>query len=211
MKAEPIRIVVADDELPIRQELVNFPWEKYGFCLSGAGRNGKDALEICRSEKPDVLLTDITMPVMDGLELIRTLKQEQPEIKCVILTCHQDFDYAKKAITYNALDYILKLDLSESILSETLKRIKEAVEQERKAKSKANIEHRAAFSRLISVQPVDREKLQNEMTRLRFGLNQDGSFCSTTSFLMKALVFSPSVSRVVTTICSRTALLKQPS
>ena len=121
------KVLIVDDELPIREELKAFPWEKYGCILVGEAANGQKALELCLKKFPDIVIADITMPVMDGLELIVRLKEKLPQTKFIILTCHKDFEYAKKAIESNAVDYLLKLDLRETEISRAIQKAREEI------------------------------------------------------------------------------------
>ena len=131
MKEDLISVLAVDDELLIRQELEMFPWEDYGYLLVGTAGSGKEALRICREKKPDIVVTDITMPAMSGLELIRELGVRYPSIKTLILTCHEDFGYVKEAIGLGAVDYILKLDLSEKPMIDALEKAGKLVREER--------------------------------------------------------------------------------
>lgn len=108
------KVMVVDDELPIREEIREMKIWDYGYELAGEAVNGKEALAVFRKIQPDIVITDITMPVMDGLELIENLEKENPLTKFIILTCHQDFEFARKAIEHNAVDYLLKADICEA-------------------------------------------------------------------------------------------------
>ncbi|MBD2843979.1 response regulator [Paenibacillus sp. IB182496] len=103
-----MKVLVVDDELPIREGLKALPWEEHQFHLAGESRNGKEAYKRCLSDPIDILITDIAMPVMNGLELIRSLKESKPNIQCILLTCYSDFDYAREAVSLGACDYLVK-------------------------------------------------------------------------------------------------------
>lgn len=124
-----IRMVIADDELLIRQGLRSIPWCDYGIELAGAAANGIEALELVRSEMPSILLTDIKMPGMDGLKLIEEARKIVPDIKSILLTGYQDFSYAQTAIQLRAIDYILKPSDPEEII-ETVLKAKKQIEKE---------------------------------------------------------------------------------
>lgn len=130
MENRLISVLVVDDELLIRQELEMFSWEEYGYRLIGTARNAKEALKICREEIPDIVITDITMPVMNGLDLIKELTVRYPAVKTLILTCHEDFGYVKEAIGLGAVDYVLKLDMTEQPMIKALEKAKKLVEEE---------------------------------------------------------------------------------
>lgn len=128
-----IRMVIADDELLIRQGLQSISWSDYGIELAGVAANGIEALEMVRSVLPSILLTDIRMPGMDGLKLIRAAREIVPDIKSILLTGYQDFSYAQTAIHLRAIDYILKpSDPKETI--EVVLKAKKQIEKEEQEK-----------------------------------------------------------------------------
>jgi two-component system response regulator YesN len=107
------KILIADDEFLVRLGLkTTIDWQQHGFVIVGEAKNGKEALELFEEFDPDILLTDIRMPIMGGLELIQAVKQKKSSIKAIILTHYDDFNYAKEAIKLGASDYILKSDLN---------------------------------------------------------------------------------------------------
>ena len=124
-----IRMVIADDELLIRQGLQSISWNDYGIELAGVAANGIEALELVKSVMPSILLTDIKMPGMDGLKLIRAAREIVPDIKSILLTGYQDFSYAQTAIHLRAIDYILKPSDPNEIIEVVLK-AKSQIEKE---------------------------------------------------------------------------------
>ncbi|MBM7567750.1 response regulator [Paenibacillus sacheonensis] len=130
MNDDRLTVLVVDDELPIRQELRLFSWEEHQFEWIGEAENGEEALRFCRSFVPDIVVTDITMPVMDGLALFRSLKAEFPHIQVILLTCHSDFAYAKEAIKLGAVEYLVKVTMDDRDLAQALHRAKEGVYRE---------------------------------------------------------------------------------
>ena len=102
-------LIIVDDELKIREGIANlFPWKDNGFEVTGLFSNGASALEYVKNHRVDVVLTDIQMPVMNGLELSRHLAEEFPGMIHVFLTGYQDFQYMRTAIQNHAADYLLK-------------------------------------------------------------------------------------------------------
>lgn len=102
-------LIIVDDELKIREGIANlFPWKQNGFEITGLFPNGQLALDFIRTHKTHVVLTDIRMPVMNGLELSQHLAEEFPDILHVFLTGYQDFQYMRTAILNHAADYLLK-------------------------------------------------------------------------------------------------------
>lgn len=116
-----IGMVIADDELIIRQGLMSINWNKYGINVLGIASNGNEALSMVISKTPQILITDIRMPGMDGLKLIEASKEHVPEIQSILLTGYEDFNYAKTAISLGAIDYILKPSDPDEIIEAVLK------------------------------------------------------------------------------------------
>lgn len=130
-----INVVIVDDEDDILEGLATIiDWEGYGFKIAGLARNGMEALGICGMSNPGLLLTDIKMPEMDGLELIKNLRDKHPDIKVVILSGYNDFEYAKKAIKYGVDSYLLKPVDTEELYNE-LMQAKERILNDQKLKN----------------------------------------------------------------------------
>lgn len=104
-----IKVFLIEDEIVIREALEKMiPWQEYGFELVGKAKDGEMALPLIRKSHPDVIITDIRMPFMDGLTLSSIVKKEYPDIRIVIVSGYDDFEYAKKAIAIGVDDYLLK-------------------------------------------------------------------------------------------------------
>ncbi|BBH22110.1 AraC family transcriptional regulator [Paenibacillus baekrokdamisoli] len=104
-----MRVLIVDDEQEIRDYIAGMPeWAAIHCSVAAVAANGAEALEIARRERPDVLLTDIRMPVMDGITLAETIRKEQPDLPIIFLSAYNEFDYAKKAIRLGAVDFITK-------------------------------------------------------------------------------------------------------
>ena len=103
------RIILVDDEEEVRKSIIRkIDWQAVGFTVVGDAENGEDALEKIENLEPDVVLTDIRMPYMDGLTLAEKIRQKYPSMKIVIFSGYDDFEYAKRAIKLNVTEYILK-------------------------------------------------------------------------------------------------------
>lgn len=110
------KILAADDEGYIRealQKLMN--WEKMGCTLVAVASDGQELIEQMETEHPDILITDIQMPVMNGLEVCKYVYETCPETQVILLTAYSDFEYAKTAIRYSACEYVLKVSLMEEL------------------------------------------------------------------------------------------------
>lgn len=129
---EKYQILLVDDEALIREGVSeNVKWEQYGFQLVGTCENGKDALHFIENNPVDVVLTDICMPYMDGMELCERLSADYPKIKIILLSGYDEFDYAKRAISYGVKEYLLKPVTSEE-LGVSLDRLRKEMDHKRK-------------------------------------------------------------------------------
>ena len=133
------KVMLVDDEEDVIQVIIHkMDWEKLGFVVQGYAHNGLEALEMAEEEQPDVVMTDIKMPFMDGLELSRRLKEQYPTIKIIIFSGFDQFEYAKEAIRLEAEEYILKpIDAEE--LRSVFERIHTALDQEFDEKQNINM------------------------------------------------------------------------
>lgn len=130
-RMEKIKIFLVEDEIVIRNGIKNsIVWEKEGYEFVGEASDGELAYPMILKEKPDILITDIRMPFMDGLELSRLVKQELPDIRILILSGYDEFDYAKEAIRLGVTEYLLK-PVSASKLLDSLKGISSIIRQEK--------------------------------------------------------------------------------
>lgn len=124
------KLLIVEDEAEVRNGIRNnIDWRSMGFKVIAEAGNGREALDIIENSKPDVVITDITMPIMDGLELSCILKKEYPTIRTIILTGYDDFKFAQRAIKYGVSDYLLKPVLPED-LSKLMLRIKNEIDSE---------------------------------------------------------------------------------
>lgn len=131
------KVLLVDDEEEVRNAIEQrINWEELGFEVIGKAQNGVKAMEIAEKLQPDVVITDIKMPYMNGLELARNLKEENPGVRILILTGFDEFEYAKEAVHLEIEEYILK-PVNANELSECLKRLKTyLIKREKKIKCK---------------------------------------------------------------------------
>ena len=133
------RIILVDDEEEVRKSIIRkIDWTAVGFAVVGDAENGEDALEKIENLEPDVVLTDIRMPYMDGLTLAERIRQKYPSMKIVIFSGYDDFEYAKQAIKLNVTEYILK-PVNVEELTAILKRIKTNLDEEIEQKRNVNL------------------------------------------------------------------------
>ena len=127
-----LNLVIVEDEEIIRRGLVcTIDWLKMGAKVVGEAANGQEALQVIEAVKPDVVLADIKMPVMDGIAMTEALKRAAKPVKIIYLTSYADFSYAQRALQLEVSDYLLK-PINETALAQALAKIdaqREAIEQ----------------------------------------------------------------------------------
>ncbi|CAM4168127.1 response regulator [Paenibacillus alkaliterrae] len=153
-------VLIVDDEPIIRNGLKNFiDWEKLGLTLAGDCANGLEALELLRSRPIDILITDIKMPVMDGLELTRNALQVNPQMKVVLISSYNEFEYVREGMKQGAVDYLLKPSLEAEELLAVLGRCKEMLVKNRtQALQKKQFDHQLTL--------LERRRSEQEIIRL---------------------------------------------
>ena len=128
------KVFLVEDESIVREGLRdNIPWQQWGYQFVGEASDGEMALPLIQKTCPDVLLTDIRMPFMDGLSLSRVVHQEFPDMKIIIISGHDDFEYARQAIEVGVEQYLLK-PITRAGLKQVLEDLKAKIETEREQK-----------------------------------------------------------------------------
>lgn len=115
-----VKVLVVDDEVPIRQWLEFCINRMDGYQVTGKAANGAEGYSAFRKTMPDIVITDIRMPVMDGLEMLKLIQNLNPAVSTVVLTSHEDFEYARQAMKLGASEYILKTEITEESLKQLL-------------------------------------------------------------------------------------------
>jgi len=125
-----IKVFLVEDEVIVRNGIKKqINWEREGMEFSGEASDGELALPMIREIKPDIIITDIRMPFMDGLQLSKLVREEMPDVKIIILSGYDEFGYAKQAINIGVTDYLLKPITSEDLLNAVL-RVKNMIYEE---------------------------------------------------------------------------------
>ena len=137
------KALLVDDDYLVRSYLKMLPsWEKAGFVIESDARDGEEALECLKQGKIDLVVTDIAMPLMDGIELIREIRKTDMGIYIIVLSCHDEFEYVKKAMKEGADEYVLKNTLNEEslyqLLSETQEKISGKMQQDSQRRKEAD-------------------------------------------------------------------------
>ncbi len=155
------RIMLVDDEEEVRKAMIRkMDWEKLGFTVVGDAENGEDALEKLEHLEPDVVMTDIRMPYMDGLTLTAKIREKYPSIKILIFSGYDDFEYAQKAIKLNVTEYILKPVNGEE-LAKILNRVRENLDEEIEQRRDIS-QRRERYRRSL---PIIRELFLNKLVQ----------------------------------------------
>ncbi|MCP1101417.1 two-component system response regulator YesN [Aequitasia blattaphilus] len=124
------KTLLVDDDFLVRSYLRTLPaWESEGFQVEADVRDGEEALNFLAEHKIDMIVTDVSMPLMNGIELIRRVKEKYPDVYIIVLSCHDDFEYVKEAIQLGADEYVLKNTLEENTLNPLLAQAKRKIEE----------------------------------------------------------------------------------
>lgn len=127
-----IKVLIVDDDKLVRKGLISvMPWEQYGMKVVAEAANGEKALELLETIEIDLLMTDISMPVMSGIELMRITSARFPNLPVVVLTLYQDFDYIQEALRLGAIDYIAKVEFEKEQFADILERIAKRLQSRR--------------------------------------------------------------------------------
>lgn len=119
-----LNVLIVDDDKFARMGLISMiPWEKYGMKVVGEAANGKRALEFMRQNKVNLMFVDIAMPVMDGIQLIRQVKEENEDVCFVVMSFHEEFEYVQESLRLGALDYISKYKMEMEDYDDIMSRI----------------------------------------------------------------------------------------
>ncbi|MGN1205608.1 MAG: response regulator [Eubacterium sp.] len=134
-----VKVFLVEDEVIIRESVKNsIDWEKEGYEFVGEASDGELALPMILEKKPDIIITDIRMPFMDGLELSRIVKEKLPDTKIIILSGYDDFGYAKEAIKIGVTEYLLK-PVSSGVLLEHLSEIAQKIQKQQDEKKMVKV------------------------------------------------------------------------
>lgn len=150
MRNDVLKVLLAEDDFYVREYIKNIiNCKKNEFCIVYEAEDGELAYKYLEKNSVDIIITDIEMPIMSGLEMLQRLKDEGYDIKTVIISAYEEFNYAKKALELNVCEYILKPLNKEQVL-ETLGKVKDTILKERtlnKQLSKINPLLREKFMR----------------------------------------------------------------
>lgn len=154
-----IKMMVVEDEVILRRGICSVgKWDMLGVEICGVAGNGQEALEKVKECRPDIVLTDVVMPIMDGIELARNLHERYPEIRMIFLSGYEEFDYVKKAMEYRAYNYMLKPAKIEKI-EEVVCEVRDEILKERRRAA----EEEALQKKFAQSIPILREHYMNQL------------------------------------------------
>jgi len=133
-----LQMLIVDDEADIRESLALYPWEEIGIEIAAVCQHGMEALQLAEERNLDLILTDIRMPIMDGLELVKRIRAHYPYIKMIVLSGHDDFAYAQTCIRYGVSEYLLKPVDPDQLLA-AVDRLKGELQQEEEQDERARL------------------------------------------------------------------------
>lgn len=183
------KVVIVDDEALVRVGLRSMiHWEEQNCELVGEAANGQIGYELIVSIRPDIVITDLKMPVMDGLEMIQKLSSENIKTKFIVLSGYNDFDLVRKVMKYGIEDYIIKLELEPELLINVLTRITEELifnhkqedenfRKERYIRSSQYNLREEFFKKLVTKIIKDDDAIREEMDYLQIQINEDNIVC----------------------------------
>jgi two-component system response regulator YesN len=141
MSKTPLKVLIVDDESNTRGLIkLSVDWKHLNMEVVGDATSGLEAIDMMDSLLPDIIITDIQMPYMDGLTLSRIIKEKHPDISIVILTAHNEFSYAQSAVSIGVSDFILK-PIDKNMLLETMTKVGNSIETNRERLSKLELSH----------------------------------------------------------------------
>lgn len=160
-----IKVLVVEDMDITREDILGLiDWQQHGFELLPSARNGRIGLEYALRYQPDIILTDIKMPIMTGLDMMREVQEKISGTKFILLTAYEEFEYAKKALEMGAQAFILKYEIDSQVLLRELNKCVELIRQEQRTKDMAA---RARLDRLLTKEGYGAQEIQSSGTASR--------------------------------------------
>lgn len=171
-----ISLLIVDDEPVICQGLATtLPWDKLDVDIKGIAHNGEEALEIFEKYEIDLVLTDVYMPVMDGLELTKKIKEKSPKTKVILFSGYDEFEYARQAMRLDVIDYLLKpVDVDELI--KLIQQLKKEMKEEKKEEKQSlhDFLMKVIFHYLLNtpIAPNEKKKIDHLKSSYRLVISQ---------------------------------------
>lgn len=152
-----LKILLVDDEILARNYIRTLiTWEKYEYSICGEANNGQTAIEMIKTHHPDIVLVDVSMPIMDGVALIKYINEKSLKLKVIMLSSYQDYEYVREAMKNGALDYLLKHRLSSEELLGVLERARNSILKEKEANDLEKISEKDSIQESIKQDNIRR-------------------------------------------------------
>jgi Response regulator containing CheY-like receiver domain and AraC-type DNA-binding domain len=167
-----IKVLVVDDELLVRITLRTLlDWEKNGYCICGECSDGEQAMNVIPKLHPNIVITDVKMEHVNGDELVRFIDKNYPEICTVVISSYDDYQYVRDTLKHNAVDYLIKNDLTADVLLESLKRAGEklnlGLDNKKNESDRKAIQKQFVFQLLSGLYHEKEEQLRYKMKLIR--------------------------------------------
>lgn len=163
-----LKVFLVEDEVVVREGFKkNINWQEHGLSFVGEANDGELAYPLIQELRPDIIITDIKMPFMDGLQLSRLVKKEMPAVKIIILSGYDEFEYAKEAIEIGVTEYLLK-PISSAQIIETVLRVKQIIEQEQGQKVYLERFHKE----MLEYEKLERKQFFKELVSKRLSVSE---------------------------------------
>ena len=163
-----IKVFLVEDEIIMREGIKNnIDWDGEGFSFVGEASDGELAYPLILKYAPDIVITDIKMPFMDGLELSRLIKTQMPKVKIIVLSGYDEFEYAKEAISIGITDYLVK-PITGAKLLEAIKKVAKTIEEEKEQKEFLEKYHRERIENLH----LERQKFLNNLIGSKLSVSE---------------------------------------
>ncbi|MBV6713893.1 response regulator transcription factor [Paenibacillus chitinolyticus] len=211
------KVIIVDDEKLLRQGFIHMvDWSQYGFEIIGEASDGLEALELVNKYSPDIVVTDIRMPGMDGIELTRRLRNERPDIQIIVLSSYNDFDYVKETLQLGASDYILKPKMQYTDLVAAMDKAmnkKTAAGHLVLPVRQNQASEKAFLKNLITTQSLSTEAVKQQLDQYQIHLQEESLCCvliqlepptiNDTTGIMEAFDFDEAKEAIVTRLQSK--------
>ncbi len=173
------RILIIDDESILRHGLKHLcNWEEEQFCIAGEASNGEEALEMIEKVKPHIIVTDVVMPIIDGIELSKIVHTLYPDIKIIVLSSFSEFDYVRESFKHGAYDYLLKATLTSSNLLEILKKVR--------AETSWNNDNNPVLENTINITSILKELFNKQITSDNLDMDALSHYFTRSHFILLA-------------------------
>lgn len=140
------KVIIVDDETLVRVGIkMGIDWESNGFVFAGEASNATAAIELCKAVCPDIVIADVNMPGLNGIEMMKEIKSFMPHVRFVMLSGYDDYQYVRQSMKLGAYDYLLKLDMDPQNLLDILKSLAQQLNQEQRGQGKDQPKPHAAF------------------------------------------------------------------